>query len=45
MTDVLLRPESDLLMRTFPGAADNARFDVIVTTTTVEMLLSLNALL
>ena len=44
MTDVLLRPDTALLMRTLPGAADRARFEVITATITVASALSLNAL-
>jgi len=45
MTEALLRPETELLMRTLHGAADSARFEVIVKATTVDMLLSLKAVL
>ena len=43
-TDALASPESDLLTRTFPGACARARFEVIVATRMVAILLLLNEL-
>jgi len=42
ITDGLERPESDLEMRTFPGALAKERFEVMAATKTVEILLRLN---
>jgi len=42
ITDGLERPESDLEMRTFPGALAKERFEVMVDTKTVDILLRLN---
>jgi hypothetical protein len=42
-TEALERRESDLLMRMFPGAWANARFEVMTATRMVEILLSLKA--
>ena len=42
ITDGLERPESDLEMRTLPGAPAKDRFEVITDTKTVEILLRLN---
>jgi len=44
ITDTRPRPDSDLPTRTFPGAAESARFDVMARTTTDEIRLSLKAL-
>lgn len=42
-TEAFSNPASDLVKRTFPGAAANAKFDVTTATMTVAMRLSLNA--